>query len=193
MDKDQCAHFHGGYLNNLHRWKQINIRFLAWSSVLTLLSVSSVSFLCRMSAMGRCLCCVKYLMFVFNLIFWVSMCTYSYIIWVTTDEGDFSVVLFYFTCVSLIFLSFSTDPYVWFLHFSEQCIVINAAFCLIQRFISWKARRMRLVWRWSLAVLQTDRVFLSPSVLSVPLSCQSAASRWWYYHGDWLPGLSWSP
>lgn len=32
-----------------------------------------LSFFCRMSVSRRCLCCVKYLMFVFNLIFWVSI------------------------------------------------------------------------------------------------------------------------
>lgn len=33
-----------------------------------------------MPVIRRCLCCVKYLMFVFNLIFWVSMYSQSYII-----------------------------------------------------------------------------------------------------------------
>lgn len=35
----------------------------------------SVCLSCRMSVSQRCLCCVKYLMFVFNLIFWVSIFT----------------------------------------------------------------------------------------------------------------------
>ncbi|XP_013874882.1 tetraspanin-4 [Austrofundulus limnaeus] len=44
-----------------------------------------------MSASRRCLCCVKYLMFVFNLIFWLGGCgLFGVGVWLSITQADFS-------------------------------------------------------------------------------------------------------
>jgi len=51
---------------------------------------------CRMSASRGCLCCVKYLMFIFNLIFWVSsvlgFCRLS--VWKIEDLFSVNITIF---------------------------------------------------------------------------------------------------
>ncbi|KAE8283705.1 Tetraspanin-9 [Larimichthys crocea] len=45
----------------------------------------------RMSVSRRCLCCVKYLMFVFNLIFWLGGCgLFGIGVWLSFTQAEFS-------------------------------------------------------------------------------------------------------
>ncbi|XP_028843647.1 tetraspanin-4 [Denticeps clupeoides] len=44
-----------------------------------------------MSATRRCLCCVKYLMFIFNLVFWLGGCgLFGVGVWLTFKQAEFS-------------------------------------------------------------------------------------------------------
>lgn len=130
-------------------------------------------FFFRMSVSQRCLCCVKYLMFVFNLIFWVG-------IQQATNVKSSCCTLTSVHCVCTNKVELKFHPLTLML-----CFCLHPASC--------EARRMWLVWRWDLAFLHTGRVLLSSPLLPVPLSCQSAAGRWRHHHGDGLPGMSWSP
>lgn len=180
------AQKHTGYFAPSSQW-YIKLP-VTWRIKHTSITPLFLSFFCRMSVSRRCLCCVKYLMFVFNLIFWVSICTSQ------SQVGVIFVYLFTFP-----------QKLIWDFSVASTDLAFLRIITLLLWWIKWlsfntgltlhflKARRMRFVWCWSVAVLHTGRVFLSSPVLPIPLSCQSAASRWWHYHGDWLPGLPWSP
>lgn len=168
------------------------------------------SFFCRMSVSLRCLCCVKYLMFVFNLIFWVSICMslFQINLFIFAYSKAFPKEKKILCCLSQIkeLRRVNTEIYkhvtslIWDLLHSTRNIAFRALHynecyitTLVWHYISLKARGMRFVWCWSVAVLHTGKDLLSPPVLPIPLSCQSATSCWWNYHGNWLSWLSWSP
>ncbi|MED6239880.1 hypothetical protein ATANTOWER_012575, partial [Ataeniobius toweri] len=55
------------------------------------LELREVKVIFRMSVSRRCLCCVKYLMFIFNLIFWLGGCgLFGIGVWLSFTQAEFS-------------------------------------------------------------------------------------------------------